>query len=78
MSKPSEKKISSLENEILSNETKLYTYDDEYQEKYLKSRPWEKDDMHFKKVFISTLAAMKTFLKCMSSFSQGRNLRYFS
>ena len=59
MSKTTEKKISSLENEILSNETKLYTYDDEYQEKYLKLRPWEKDDMHFKKVFISTLAAMK-------------------
>jgi COP9 signalosome complex subunit 5 len=53
MSKPS------IENEIITNEKKLYTYDDTYQEKYLESHPWTKDETHFKKVYLSTLSAMK-------------------
>ena len=51
--------ISSQEKEIISSEQKIYEYDSAYQEKYLKEKPWEKDDLHFKKVYISTLAAMK-------------------
>ena len=51
--------ISSQEKEIISNEQKIYEYDEAYQEKYLKEKPWDKDDLHFKKVYISTLAAMK-------------------
>ena len=50
---------SSIENQIITNEKKLYTYDDNYQEKYLQKHPWTSDETHFKKVFISTLAAMK-------------------
>ena len=51
--------ISSQEKEIISSEQKIYEYDSAYQEKYLKEKPWDKDDLHFKKVYISTLAAMK-------------------
>ena len=51
--------ISSQEKEIISNEQKIYEYDEAYQENYLKEKPWDKDDLHFKKVYISTLAAMK-------------------
>ena len=57
--KDSAQQISSQEKEIITNEQKIYEYDEAYQEKYLKERPWEKDDLHFKKVYISTLAAMK-------------------
>ena len=53
------KEISAAEKEIISNEQKIYEYDEDYQEKYLKAKPWDKDDTHFKKVFISTMAAMK-------------------
>ena len=52
-------KQTSVENSIINDEKKIYTYDDDYQEKYLKNRPWMTDDLHFKKVYISTLAAMK-------------------
>ena len=51
--------ISSQEKEIISNEQKIYEYDEAYQEKYLNEKPWVKDDLHFKKVYISTLASMK-------------------
>ena len=47
------------ENSIITDEKKIYTYDEAYQEKYLQSHPWTSDDLHFKKVYISTLAAMK-------------------
>ena len=53
------KEISAEEKEIISNEQKIYEYDEDYQEKYLKAKPWDKDDTHFKKVYISTMAAMK-------------------
>ena len=53
------KEISAAEKEIISNEQKIYEYDEDYQEKYLKAKPWDKDDTHFKKVYISTMAAMK-------------------
>lgn len=51
--------ITKEEKDIISSEQKIYEYDEKYQDAYLKKRPWEKDDLHFKKVFISTLAAMK-------------------
>ena len=59
MSQKGTETISAAEREIISSEQKIYEYDEKYQEKYLKARPWEKDDTHFKKVYISTLAAMK-------------------
>ena len=57
--KDSKSSMSSEEKAIISNEQKIYEYDEAYQEKYLKEKPWDKDDLHFKKVYISTLAAMK-------------------
>ena len=57
--KDSTQQISSQEKEIISNELIIYESDEAYQENYLKEKPWEKDDLHFKKVYISTLAAMK-------------------
>ena len=57
--KSDSKEITAEEKEIISSEQKIYEYDEAYQEKYLKAKPWDKDDTHFKKVYISTLAAMK-------------------
>ena len=59
MSQKNTETISAAEREIISSEQKIYEYDEKYQEKYLKARPWEKDDLHFKKVYIITIAAMK-------------------
>ena len=55
----SKSQISADEKKIIENEQAIYEYDEAYQEKYRKERPWDKDDTHFKKVYISTLAAMK-------------------
>ena len=30
-------------NEIISDEQKLYVYDEAYNDKYFKERPWEKE-----------------------------------
>lgn len=49
--KDSAQQISSQEKEIITNEQKIYEYDEAYQEKYLKERPWEKDDLHFKSIY---------------------------
>ena len=57
--KSDSKEITAEEKAIISSEQKIYEYDEAYQEKYLKAKPWDKDDTHFKKVYISTLAAMK-------------------
>ena len=51
--------ITAAEKKTIENEQEIYEYDEAYQDKYLQERPWVKDDTHFKKVYISTLAAMK-------------------
>ena len=59
MSNKKNSQNSSQEKEIISSEQKIYEYDEGYHEKYLKEKPWDKDDLHFKKVYIRTLVAMK-------------------
>lgn len=50
---------SSPASDLLKNEQNLYVFDEKYNDSYFKSHPWRADDLHFKKVFISSLAAMK-------------------
>ena len=45
----SKKLTDEIIKEIISSEQKIYEYDEAYQEKYLKAKPWDKDDTHFKK-----------------------------
>ena len=47
------------ESSILNSESNIYKFDEKANDNYIDAKPWMKDDLHFKKVYISTLAAMK-------------------
>ena len=62
--KSDSKEITAEEKAIISSEQKIYEYDEAYQEKYLKAKPWDKDDTHFKKSLHKYFSCHENYRSC--------------